>query len=83
MKLKIQEGKEIMNKKLNNLGTKDLNKEDLKEILIEEVLLYPRFMDIFFNKPDIYNKIINEFQKEAEEIAVNYINKKNIEKKKN
>lgn len=82
MKLKIQEGKEIMNKKLNNLGTKDLNKEDLKSILIQEVLLYPRFMDIFFNKPDIYNKIINDFQKEAEEIAVNYINKKNIEKKK-
>ena len=58
MKLKIHDGKEIMNRKLNNLGTKDLNKEDLKSILIQEVLLYPRFMDIFFNKPDIYNKII-------------------------
>ena len=40
-------------------------------------------MDIFLNKPDIYNKIINDFQKEAKEITVNYINKKNIEKKKN
>ena len=80
--LKINEGKDIMNHKLQSLTTEELNLSNIKQLLIQEVLLYPRFNDVFKNRSDLYNIIINELEKKAEEMAVTYINKKKEEIKK-
>ena len=70
--LKINEGKEIMINKLDsNLRTKNLNLNEIKKILIDEVKNYPRFGSEFRNKKDFYNKIFEELEKKAEEIAKN------------
>ena len=81
--LKISEGKDIMNRKAELLKTEELNLNKIKQILIQEVLLYPRFGDMFRNKQDLYNTVIKELEKKAEEIATSYINKKTEEKAKN
>jgi hypothetical protein len=82
--LKINEGKEIMNNKLNsNFDPKNLNLKEIKKILIDEVRNYPRFGDEFRNKKDLYNKIFEELEKKAEEITRNYLNKKKAEEEKN
>ena len=77
--LKINEGKDIMNHKIEILRIEELNLNKIKNILIQEVLLYPRFGDIFRNKPELYNIITKELEKKAEEIAQIYINKKKEE----
>ena len=77
--LKINEGKDIMEHKLLSLGNKELNINKIKQILIQEVMLYPRFNDVFKNKPNLYDIIIQELEKKAEEIASIYINQKNEE----
>ncbi len=71
-----------MNHKLQSLTTEELNLSNIKQLLIQEVLLYPRFNDVFKNRSDLYNIIINELEKKAEEMAVTYINKKKEEIKK-
>ena len=68
-----------MEHKLLSLGNKELNINKIKQILIQEVMLYPGFNDVFKNKPNLYDIIIQELGKKAEEIASIYINQKNEE----
>ena len=77
--LKINEGKDIMNSKLNNLNPKELTLNYIKQILLEEVLTYPRFVDIFTKKEKFYNKLIDQLDKIAGEMANDYIIKKKKE----
>ena len=56
--LKINEAKDIMILKLENLGKKTLNINEIKEILINEVIFYPRFSDMFKKNADFYKKNI-------------------------
>ena len=72
-----------MYNKLQSLTTEELDVAKIKQILIEEVLLYPRFNDVFKNRSDLYNIIINELEKKAEEMAAIYINNKKEEIRKN
>ena len=81
--LKINEGKEIMLKKLNNLNSKELNPNNLKKILMNEVKTYPKFSDIIRKKEEFYNKLMNELEKVAGEIVSNFIEEKRKEIKKN
>ena len=77
--LKINEGKDIMNSKLNNLNPKELTLNYIKQILLEEVLTYPRFVDMFTKKEKFYNKLIDQLDKIAGEMANDYIIKKKKE----
>ena len=81
--LKINEGKEIMLKKLNNLNSKELNPNNLKKILMNEVKTYPKFSDIIRKKEGFYNKLMNELEKVAGEIVSNFIEEKRKEIKNN
>ena len=81
--LKINEGKEIMLKKLNNLNSKELNPNNLKKILMNEVKTYPKFSDIIRKKEGFYNKLMNELEKVAGEIISNFIEEKRKENQKN
>ena len=79
----IQNGYTIMIQKSNtDLKTKDLNQ--IINILVNEVIISPRFFDSCKNENQ-KNEIINELKKHAKEIGNSYLKKKNEEelKKKN
>ena len=76
----VQKGNSIMlNKSETNLNTKDLNQ--IINILINEVLNYPRFLDSCKSEKQ-KNEIINELRIKAEQIGNNYIIKTNEKEKK-
>lgn len=83
IQLKINEGKEIMLRKLKNINQNELNPNNLKKILIDEVKTFPRFSDMIKKKEGFYNKLMNGLEKVAGEIVSNYINEKTKEIEKN
>ena len=73
----IQNGYTIMIQKSNtDLKTKDLNQ--IINILVNEVIISPRFFDSCKNENQ-KNEIINELKKHAKEIGNSYLKKKNEE----
>ena len=83
IQLKINEGKEIMLTKLKNINQNELNPNNLKKILIDEVKTFPRFRDMFKKKEEFYNKLLIELEKVAGEIVSNHIDEKKKEIEKN
>jgi len=83
IQLKINEGKEIMLRKLKNINSNELNPNNLKKILIDEVNTFPRFKDMFKKKEGFYNNLMIELEKVAGEIVSNYIDEKKKEIEKN